>query len=899
MQAIERMSRSLWLGLSLILFSTCPALAGTTSYWLLATNAVGTTTMTDGAVTLNVKVTSAASRTLTLGTETSTYANAIVGGQTATGCIDLSKPILLAGGTDTWSITKVGQYAFCNNKAVTFPDAGLDLRGVEVIGARAFTFCSGIKKVRVSESLTTIDSYAFASCSNLTAFEPMFPDSLTTINGLAFAPTYTGTGANAAPKLAGSVSLKGLTSLGRGSFRGNTAITEVLLGAGLSTIATQDYRYEDNRLDMGGGVFDTCTSLRRIVWFGAYPQSSANNYFFYGCETNSVTNVVMSAHQASWEAAPGYVAADFAGTSVFGTHCNAYSTPQLLSLASGTEPFFSGTPTVTCSEGSYVFSTKLYAGTADVYVRLGTEEGVYGQQQLMLSGATAGTTVSGAITGLVAGTTYYFEAFATNASGETAESAGATAFYAGDILIGVGANADKAGLASGYFTVSRTGTVGDLSVNYVIPSHSAVFGTDCEPLLPGSVTIPDGSTSARIYVIPLSGITEDKTVTVALAAGGYGIGEASEATLTIQDWHAVASGAFPKCATLAVADYAGETVLTNFPVLVRLGSGAIAKFSYDDLHVDGYLGFAFYGKDANGDEVLLDHEIDTWDESGTSLVWVCVPLLDAGTQIKFCYGRPGYHQNNVHGSVWTDNGYVGVWHFACTDAGGTSPDSTINGLDGINSSTTTGRVDGAVGYCRFITDSARGTQSGAHVRVPYDSVMNVGSNFTFSVWARKNNWDGTNGWGQGYYDKMFMRADSTRGFGVTFDGTGTSLKYYGNWSGQWLSSSQLISNQYFSDFKWHNFTSVYDGTNCAVYADGQFIANTVVASVSASYVADLYFGNISDLGTQYGGCLDESRFRVGSSGADWIKAAYDTIKSESFLSYGAVTFTGPTVLIVR
>ena len=101
MQAIERMSRSLWLGLSLILFSTCPALAGTTSYWLLATNAVGTTTMTDGAVTLNVKVTSAASRTLTLGTETSTYANAIVGGETATGCIDLSKPFLLAAATTT------------------------------------------------------------------------------------------------------------------------------------------------------------------------------------------------------------------------------------------------------------------------------------------------------------------------------------------------------------------------------------------------------------------------------------------------------------------------------------------------------------------------------------------------------------------------------------------------------------------------------------------------------------------------------------------------------------------------------------------------------------------------------------------------------------------------------
>ena len=48
------------------------------------------------------------------------------------------------------------------------------------------------------------------------------------------------------------------------------------------------------------------------------------------------------------------------------------------------------------------------------------------------------------------------ELVATNASGETAESAGATAFYAGDISIGVGANADKAGLASGYRWVDVT-----------------------------------------------------------------------------------------------------------------------------------------------------------------------------------------------------------------------------------------------------------------------------------------------------------------------------------------------------------------------------------------------------------------------------------------------------------
>ena len=64
MQAIKKVSQGLTIWLSLFLF-TPQAMADTYGYWLLATNVVGTTTMTDGAVTLNVKVTSAASRTLT------------------------------------------------------------------------------------------------------------------------------------------------------------------------------------------------------------------------------------------------------------------------------------------------------------------------------------------------------------------------------------------------------------------------------------------------------------------------------------------------------------------------------------------------------------------------------------------------------------------------------------------------------------------------------------------------------------------------------------------------------------------------------------------------------------------------------------------------------------------
>jgi len=122
-----------------------------------------------------------------------------------------------------------------------------------------------------------------------------------------------------------------------------------------------------------------------------------------------------------------------------------------------------------------------------------------------------------------------------------------------------------------------------------------------------------------------------------------------------------------------MSGYAGSSTLTNFPVLVKL-STTIEGFDYADFK--GASGSDLRFVDSDGNE--LPCEIDTWDASGTSLVWVKIPALAASTVITAYYGNSSPAAALAATDVWS--GYVGVWHFGSISSGVT-PDSTANGLN--------------------------------------------------------------------------------------------------------------------------------------------------------------------------------------------------------------------------
>ena len=93
------------------------------------------------------------------------------------------------------------------------------------------------------------------------------------------------------------------------------------------------------------------------------------------------------------------------------------------------------------------------------------------------------------------------------------------------------------------------------------------------------------------------------------------------------------AGDYPHRVEITFSGYTGSSTLANFPVLVKLSEN-LTGFHYSDFTRDD--GFDLCFTDASGK--LIPHEIDTWNPSGVSTVWVKVPSLTSSTKIIARYG---------------------------------------------------------------------------------------------------------------------------------------------------------------------------------------------------------------------------------------------------------------------
>ncbi|MCK5806452.1 MAG: DUF2341 domain-containing protein, partial [Lentisphaeria bacterium] len=119
--------------------------------------------------------------------------------------------------------------------------------------------------------------------------------------------------------------------------------------------------------------------------------------------------------------------------------------------------------------------------------------------------------------------------------------------------------------------------------------------------------------------------------------------------------------------------------LRDFPVLVVLDSSRIDYTKTQDAGQD--LRFI----DADG-KSLLAHEIEGWNESDLSHVWVKVPLIDDSSgadHIWLYYNNASASDGRSPTSVWNSS-FQGVWHLSehGTGASGEFADSTANNNDG-------------------------------------------------------------------------------------------------------------------------------------------------------------------------------------------------------------------------
>ena len=375
---------------------------------------------------------------------------------------------------------------------------------------------------------------------------------------------------------------------------------------------------------------------------------------------------------------------------------------------------------------------------------------------------------------------------------------------------------------------------------------------------------------------------------------------------------------------LQVNGYTGTETLVNFPVLVRVSETRIPGFRFADMSAKNVNGkamgydLAFFAEDGTRLEIDKDvWNIDTTVEpTGEQLVWVKLPQMKQGTKFFMCYNvDDGKYVTNDN--PWGD--YVGVWHLNETGKNPTIADATANGMNGKALANTGAAVSaGKIGGARRIAkdnNHAYGIVIDATNGVPQKAVADsLGTDFHASFWMMA----GTSTEGSLKWGNILGRRKGDNGYswGFGFGGdndAGTTIDYMrvhsdnvnGNFKctshniGKWLKQNDSVWKKV--DLVWKYATN---GNTPVV----NIYTNGVLDEVMTKHGVPVRLENANigigcstqdnpngtnSKGRRFNGSMDEVRLRPGIVSDDWIKADFETVNNESF-----VTIAPPDVLAV-
>ena len=321
--------------------------------------------------------------------------------------------------------------------------------------------------------------------------------------------------------------------------------------------------------------------------------------------------------------------------------------------------------------------------------------------------------------------------------------------------------------------------------------------------------------------------------------------------------------------------YVGPTV-SDFPAPMTLREGD-GGFSYagfasadgSDLRV----------KDSNGN--LLPHEIERWDTSGYSIVWVKMPSLSSSATVTLSWGDADAAASAD--SVWDDD-FLHVFHFGDDAKKNSSPWVYTT------TQTTDGRVNGIIGQgMTWVGDKGSGSKKITATGLNAKEKTGGTSIFTVSCWIKDR---------ASTVESYICRFGQTSQFCVLYNYKPYTVELYGPTN---IRSSSVIE---LPDSGWHHIAYVYNGSKLVKYLDGELyeeksIATTVAAFAETSH--KIYIGGAAGNNNPMEGSIDELRLEKVVRNADWIKAMastpaivhdYDDVHTMTFPEYdGTETLT--------
>lgn len=395
---------------------------------------------------------------------------------------------------------------------------------------------------------------------------------------------------------------------------------------------------------------------------------------------------------------------------------------------------------------------------------------------------------------------------------------------------------------------------------------SAAGGADYAAL-PDHIVMPAGveATSVVVRVIDDHEWAEQtETVAVVLSPGGYVTGAATRATVTIEDNDSLDQ--WRHRMRIDVADCLGAAVLTNFPLLVRLGTN-LAGFSYQQFPAEDHGDLSFHS--GNGSEAL-PFEIESWNTGGISHVWVAVPELAARSSVWACWGRHGAPEATVAGrdALWT-HGYELVLHMQPDRNGVAVCDASHRRRTLSLKGRCSNAGHGAVGSCLRL----HGDLNDA-VLLDSAAAVSLGKQWTLSAWFR--NLLGPAAWRTlargSVHDHHLIVAQGSHELGA-----------YDSTAGRGFIPCGYALRP--ADEGWHHIAAVARDDSTRFYVDGVPVGAGPVQSR-----ADIgCIGNYADGGQKFAEYLDEVRVESVARSPAWMRATWLNVASNGVLcTYGVV-----------
>ena len=309
----------------------------------------------------------------------------------------------------------------------------------------------------------------------------------------------------------------------------------------------------------------------------------------------------------------------------------------------------------------------------------------------------------------------------------------------------------------------------------------------------------------------------------------------------------------------------GVEDLVDFPVLVRVDSSVI---DHDQTNDDGS-DLRFVDETGN----VLAHEIERWDETSGSAVWVKLPVLPAGevTTLYMYYGNSEAADTQDRTAVW-DERFVAVYHLGgAIDA--PHRDSTVNA----NAGTSIGMAAEA---------SSPGFTGGAvtfdgvddWIEIPHsDSLAIPGDQVTLSAWINPSAVQVSDAGivvkstdGAGYDLQLGVQTGNSPNFRVF-----TEAQTY-------LTGPTVLPTD-----QWQFLAGVYDGSQARVIVDGAVDATEAQAGNLTVNTDPVVIGR-RELGDErfFIGSIDEVRISNVARSQDWLTTSFRSMTG-ALLTIGA------------